>query len=162
MQLSDTRKPQPFNPQTRGFTLIEVMIVVAVMGLITVAAWPSYDRYQTKSRRTDGINALLDARATIEKCYINFAEADADKLGYLNDNCDIDTIAGKENSTNGYYAIAITNRAAETYTLTAKPQGVQVDPECTELTLTHLGVKGFTNTNIAPDPIGTLGRCWSQ
>ena len=141
----------------KGFTLIEVMIVVAIMGLITVAAWPSYDRYQTKNRRTDGISALLEARNNIEKCYINFAGTDADKPGYLNDNCSPAT-----SSNENHYAIAITDRTAETYTLTATPQGAQVDPECTVLTINQLGVKGFTNTNVAPDPVGSLKRCWSQ
>lgn len=157
MKHTHINKMSPNIYKNNGFTLIEVMIVVAIMGLITVAAWPSYDRYQVKNRRADGISALLQNRALLEKCYVNFAEADPANLGYLNNNCSATTASLK-----GHYAIAITNRAADTYTLTATPQGAQVDPECTVLTLSHLGVKGFTNTNVAPDPIGTLRRCWSQ
>lgn len=144
-----------------GFTLIEVMIVVAIMGLITVAAWPSYDRYQVKNRRADGISALLQNSARMEKCFSNHTtDANPLKVGYLNDNCS--ATAAITASLEGHYAIAVTNLAAETYTLTATPQGIQVDPECTVLTLTHLGVKGFTNTNTGSDPKGSLQRCWSQ
>jgi len=133
---------------SHGFTLIEVMIVVAIMGLITVAAWPSYDRYQTKNRRADGISAILEARNKIEKCYINYADA-ALNPGYQNTNCD------PTDSSNKYYNIGASTRTETTYTLTATPKGAQVDPECTVLTLTHLGVKGFAGT-------GNINRCWSQ
>lgn len=139
-----------------GFTLIEAMIVVAIMGLITIAAWPSYERYQVKNRRADGISALLIKRAELEKCFTSYAGTASE--GYNGGKCATAT----SNSPEGHYAIAVTNLAAETYTLTATPQGAQNDPECTVLTLTHLGEKGFTNTNAAPDPIGTLRRCWSQ
>lgn len=139
-----------------GFTLIEAMIVVAIIGIITVAAWPSYDRYQVKNRRTDGISGLLIKRSELEKCFANYAGTDYE--GYDGGKCDTATTT----SPAGHYAIAVTNLAAETYTLTATPQGAQVDPECTVLTLTHLGEKGFTNTNSGQDPVGSLKRCWSQ
>lgn len=138
-----------------GFTLIEIMIVVAIMGLITIAAWPSYDRYQIKNRRADGISAILEARNKIEKCYINYANATLNP-GYQNTNCD------PADSSNKYYNIGASTRTETEYTLTATPKGAQVDPECTVLTLTHLGVKGFTNTNTGNDPKGNLQRCWSQ
>lgn len=141
------------NVKQNGFTLIEIMIVVAIMGLITVAAWPSYDRYQVKNRRVDGINALLQASAKFEKCFINYAES----TGYNHAQCN-----PAASSPKGHYAIGTSVRTATTYTLTATPQGAQTDPECTVLTLTHLGEKGFTNTNSGGDPVGSLKRCWSQ
>ena len=151
--MNPLQKQKVSNVKTQGFSLIELMIVVAIIGIITIAAWPSYDRYITKNRRADGITALLEARAKLEKCFINYAT----DSGYANNLCN-----PAATSSEGYYAITATNLAAETYTLQATPQGGQTDPECTVLTLTHLGVKGFTNTNVAPDPIGTLARCWSQ
>lgn len=146
-------KQKTTHNKINGFTLIEAMIVVAIMGLITIAAWPSYDRYQVKNRRADGISALLEASARLEKCFINYA----DSTGYNHSQCNPATTSPQR-----HYAIGTSVRTATTYTLTATPQGAQVDPECTVLTLTHLGVKGFTNTNVAPDPVGTLQRCWSQ
>lgn len=154
--MTPLNKPKFFKSTSHGFTLIEVMIVVAIMGIITIAAWPSYDRYQVKNRRAEGISGLLIKRAELEKCFVNYAGSANE--GYDGGKCATATT----NTPKGHYAIAVTNLGAETYTLTATPQGAQVDPECTVLTLTHSGVKGFTNTNVAPDPIGTLGRCWSQ
>ena len=142
-------KVSPNTYKSNGFTLIEVMIVVAIMGLITVAAWPSYDRYQIKNRRSDGISGILIKRADLEKCFANYAGT-ADE-GYNGGEC----ATGATNSPEGHYVIAVANLGAETYTVTAIPQGTQVDPECTVLTLTHLGVKGFTGT-------GNINRCWSQ
>jgi len=156
MKPSQPHKRQHYIKLSNGFTLIEVMIVVAIMGLITVAAWPSYDRYQTKNRRADGISGILIKRTELEKCYASYAGSA--NHGYNGGKCDTAT----KNSSEGHYSIAVTNLAAETYTLTATPQGAQTDPECTVLTLTHLGVKGFTNTNTGSDPKGSLQRCWSQ
>ena len=128
--------------KNKGFTLIEIMITVAIMGIITAAGWPAYDRYQTKNRRTDGISALLESRAKLEKCFTNYA-------AYDNGNCTID-----DESPRKYYAITVAS-ATETYTLTATPQGIQSDADCTTLTINELGVKGFTGG-------ATVKRCWSQ
>jgi len=149
-------KPKFFKSTARGFTLIEIMIVVAIMGLITIAAWPSYDRYQVKNRRADGIGGILMKRTELEKCFANYAGSSFE--GYNGGKCATAT----KDSPKNYYNIAVTNLGAETYTITATPKGVQVDPECTVLTLTHQGVKGFTNTNTGSDPKGSLQRCWSQ
>lgn len=139
---------------SKGFTLIEIMITIAILGIIAAVAWPSYERYQQKSRRADGISAMLTQSANLEKCFINYAE----NLGYTHANCAITTTI-----ESGYYTIAISNLAAETYTLTATPAGAQAgDGECGTLSITHLGVKDVSPTNIAPDPVGTVKRCWSQ
>ena len=126
---------------SKGFTLIEIMITVAIIGIIAVAAWPSYDRYQQKSRRADGVRALLENVTVLEKCFVNYG-------AYDNANCELLT------SNKGYYTIthnpAVT---AETFTLRATPAGAQTGDECGALTINNLGVKGAA---------GTLRRCWSQ
>ena len=106
----------------RGFSLIELMIVVVVIGILGAIAYPSYVDYVTKSRRSDGMDALLSCQAAQEKWRVSNTTYNG------NMNC---------TSSEGYYTITITNVSAVSYTLSADPQGVQaVDTDCDPMVLT--------------------------
>ena len=143
LHLKNNQDSKQFTKNAKGFTLIEIMITIAIMGIITAAAWPSFDRYQQKGRRADGIGALLENSSRLEKCIANHG-------AYNNASCTT-TTPSKRN----YYAITAV-LGEETYTLTATAQNAQADDaECVTLTLTNLGQKGSTGS--AP-----VTRCWSQ
>lgn len=74
----------PTGRSGRGFTLIELMIVVAVVAILTAIALPSYQRYVQKSRRTDAKNAVLDLASREERFFSvnNTYTNDPTKLGY--------------------------------------------------------------------------------
>ena len=56
-------------PHQIGFTLIELMITVAIIGILSAIAYPSYESYVRKSRRVDAKNALLDLASRQERYF---------------------------------------------------------------------------------------------
>ncbi len=134
----------------RGFTLIELMVVVLVISILAAVALPSFNRQVQKTRRTDGHNILLRIAAEQERFYTNFNQyaatlngAPPAGLGFTN-----------LNSENGHYTVTVVMGAGnQTFTLTATPQGSQTDDACANLTLGNSDAKGFSGTE-------DNGDCW--
>lgn len=119
----------------RGFSLIELMIVVAIVGIIASIAYPSYMNAIRESRRTEGRNALLNIELLQQKHRANNTTygTTANILG-----------AGTT-TENGHYVLAISNNTATTYTATATAQNDQANDSengtsCATLTVTVNGV----------------------
>lgn len=121
----------------QGFSLIELMIVVAIIGILSAIAYPAYLDQMIASRRSDGQGALLNLAALMESYYTEnntYAGATIAGFGFTSNA-----------SPQGYYQMSITTQTATTYTLTATPTvgGVQAgDTTCGALTLTNTNVKG--------------------
>ena len=129
---------------TRGFTLIEVMIVTAIIGILVAVAYPSYGKFVIESRRTDGHLALMVASQAMERCK---------STRYSYANCDLSEM--DQTSPEKYYTLKV-EKTATTFTLTASPEDQQKsDTECPTITLNHLSVKGPANPN-GTDP----SLCW--
>lgn len=117
--------------KSSGFTLVELMIVVAIIGILASIAIPSYRQYVTKSRRAEAQAYMMTLSMNEEKYRVNNASyADHTVLGVTN---------------TAYYTFTIT-AATNTYTITATAVGTQTnDSGCTPLTLDQSGGKGPTS-----------------
>ena len=102
--------------QNRGFTLIEVLITIAILGILTAIMIPSHNNSTTKSRRTDAKIALMESASTLEKCYVINNQ-------YDHDSCNSYPASGNDMvySAEGHYKIVATILSATTFTLTASP-----------------------------------------
>jgi type IV pilus assembly protein PilE len=130
---------------TRGFTLIELVVAVTIIGILLAIAVPSYREHIVSTRRTEGKSLISEVAARLERCYTRFN-------AYNHASC---TGVVAATSEGGWYRIAAvgagatdTTLAAQAFTLRAVPQRAQVDDDtkCGTLSLTHTGVRGQSLT----------------
>ena len=132
--------------RNRGFTLIELMIVVVVVAILAAIAYPSYQNYIKKSKRADAHAALLRVQLEQEKWRVNNPE-------YTDDLADLGLTA---QSPDGHYTIAIVAGSAGStgFTATATGLGTQAsDTGCTTPTPITLQLNGGVD-------IRTPDQCW--
>ncbi|MDS4020687.1 MAG: type IV pilin protein [Candidatus Competibacter sp.] len=149
----------------RGFTLIELMITVAVVAILAAIAYPSYLEQIRKSRRADAKAVLLEAAQWMERYYTSNNRYDQDRASTPNlvtsttsgiqsfPNSGL-TASPKEGATK-YYNLSLSAVTANTYTLQAAPTGAQSGDGCKTLTLTNTGARGLTDS-----PTKTVDECW--
>src|SRR5690554_4834723 len=129
----------------QGFTLIEVMIVVAIIGILAAIAYPSYDEYIKRGNRSEGQAFLSDVAARQERF-------SSQNNAYVTDDADIAKLGlSSANSATGKYTISLAAGDGG-YLLTANQQFG--DTKCGNLSLNALGVKGRSGTG------KTLEECW--
>ncbi|KGJ88256.1 type IV pilin protein [Thalassotalea sp. ND16A] len=122
------------NNQTKGFTLIELMITVVIIGIIAGVAYPSFMDMMNKSRRADAHSALMELSLAQSKLRGNCTTY-ASGIGSVSD-CANKKVKGTSSSENGYYALSVSGATGNAYTLTATAQGVQLnDTRCKKMTL---------------------------
>ena len=126
----------------QGFTLIELMIAVAIIAIISAIGYPSYQDSVRKANRADAMDVMLDTAQRLERCYTSYGS-------YNNTNC---TVPASVNSKKAHYTVAVTTAPA-TYRLTATAVSAQQlkDTPCVTFVLEHTGKKTST-------PAGNT--CW--
>lgn len=122
----------------RGFSLIELMIVVAIIGIIAAIAYPSYTQYVEKARRTDAKGALMGLAAAMERHRV----VNGTYLGAGSPNTGAPSIYPDEAPVDGtpkYYDLSIAAVTATRFTLRATPKNAQAGTGLLELD--HTGAR---------------------
>ena len=131
-----------------GFTLVELLIVVAVMAILVALALPNYQESIRKSRRSDAQSELMKFAGVAERVFTlnsSYATVDDDPDA---DNPNDDIIP---DNTDFYTYSFVAAATASTYSIRAVPGGSQVTDACGTMTLTQAGVRTHT---------GSLTGCW--
>lgn len=134
----------------QGFTLIEIVVAVAIVAIVAAVAIPSYSRYMTDTRRIDAISFLQEVAGEQTRFFTdnNRYATTMSELGYgTNDTYD---------SPEGHYSISIVNAVPTSFTLTAAPVAgsPQIkDTNCGSLSLDSTGLKDATGP-------GGIAACW--
>ncbi|MFK8027723.1 MAG: type IV pilin protein [Gammaproteobacteria bacterium] len=130
-----------------GFTLIELMIVVAIVSILASVAYPSYQNHIMKTNRTDAMANMLELSSRLERLYTesgNYGAADTASLAF--DTSPNDGGAVRYNFT--MVPAGGTAAARTSYTLIATPTSIQDDTTCGALRITSTGDKCVTNSGL--------------
>jgi len=138
------------NKKAKGFTLIELMIVVAIVGIISAIAYPSYNQHIVRSKRSDAMSALMLASQAMER--FRSTPPYSYNLG-----TSLNTIFATQvpvDGGNAYYNLTLASDATS-YTLTATPTGSMTGLDGA-LTLTNTGAKTWV------DEGAVAHTCWPE
>ncbi len=137
----------------RGFTLIELMIVVAVLGILAAVAYPSYDESIRRGRRSDAQSGVLMSAQFMERYFTTNAT-------YVGANLpsSLQTSPESASATGKFYDIQLSNVAANTYTVTAvrSPSRPQSTDKCGDFSVNQTGAKSLANNT------ATVDQCWRR
>ncbi|MFT6387427.1 MAG: type IV pilus assembly protein PilE [Cellvibrionaceae bacterium] len=133
----------------KGFTLIELMVVVAIVATLAAVALPSYQQYVLAGKRAEGVAFALDIASRQERHFAQYSRYAITLTGTTSATV---LAMVSANSENGEYTARITqDNGITTYTIIVDPNFA--DAECENLTLVNNGVRGETGS-------GTVADCW--
>ncbi|MBN3562489.1 type IV pilin protein [Aliamphritea spongicola] len=141
----------------KGFTLVELMIAVAIVAIIGMIAYPSYLEYIRETRRANATMALMSLAAQMERHYTENNAYDQGIAAvpvsppFNPKYSPVDAVAA-----DAEYRLLITNIGSDSYTILAQRTGVQAGDNCGDFQFTQAGIKDIINQSAGM----TAGDCW--
>jgi len=148
----------------KGFTLIELMIVVAILGILAAVAFPSYQKYTTKSHRVDAEKNLGELAQYMERYFTENGRYDQDSGSTA---VSLPFSKSPKDGSKTHYNIALSAVSSTAFTLKATPTGSQAtnDTKCGILSVNSAGVKCVLNeatcsNNTSSAAMSLISDCW--
>ncbi len=116
----------------KGFTLLELMIVIAIIAILTSVAYPNYQDSVRQARRSDAQAAMLEMANYMERKF-------TEKNQY--NSLSASSMITASQITSDYYTFTLPTLTTTSFTINGAPQGTQASDSCGTLTLTHTGDK---------------------
>lgn len=132
------------NRMIRGFTLVELMIVIAILAITIAIGYPAYRDQVMKSRRAEGMGQLLELADRMERFYANQVPTATYNGASLGAG---DGDVYQEYTEKGNYQLVIDSATTTLFQISADPVGPQDDDKCGKFTLTSTGQKSAEGGN---------------
>ena len=137
--------------KVRGFSLIELLIAITIVGTLTAIAVPSYQGYMLSSARASAAACLLEYAQFMERVYTT-------NMTYATDNGDATALPVLQCSEDlsDRYSFELDDLDSRTFTLTATAKGPQANDDCDSLSYNQAGIKGANGGTGAT----IVKKCW--
>jgi type IV pilus assembly protein PilE len=141
--------------KVKGFTLIEMMIVVAIIAILAAIAYPSYTKYVYRVRRSDGQKFLMAIAAAEERYYTNFNKYTTSIVGTSSDGLGFPSAT----SEGGYYSVAITFGSTNDIKTSFKATATPIAPQDGDTSCPTLAIDNALSKTPLPGQQAN-GSCW--
>jgi type IV pilus assembly protein PilE len=153
-----------------GFTLIELMIVVAIVAILASIAYPAYRESLAKGRRVQAAGELMAAHQWMDRFYTENYRFDQNSAGTLTTQSTLFPARFSTSPRAGEgaaaYTLSLSTLNRESYVVTATRTGAMTGDRCGNLTIDHLGTKGVAATTFDTgaffDAAAAVKACWRQ
>ncbi|MHB1245193.1 MAG: type IV pilin protein [Sulfuriferula sp.] len=142
-----------------GFTLIELMITVAIIGILAAIAYPSYTQYVQRANRAEARSFLMENAQFLERNFTTANRYDQTSAGVAITNASLPKTQSPANGA-ARYDMVVGFPTSQTYTLSATPDpaGTMATDACGTYTLDNTGLQGAAGVTTG----AIVAQCWNR